>query len=247
MARVLSPVIILLFIVTLAFHMRVTTPQNWSPIAEDENRMITTTDQIYENDSRAIQIQENNNESPLLQANRKMALVCLSTNRTDDIDRLKRALISLDTNMPQDNRTTPLLVFNEGNISPEQKQLILNTTNRPVHFPEIDFDDFPKGFDPIKESSTWTKRSKWGYQQMCRFWAYRIWLHPILDDYETYMRFDTDSCFTQKLPRHLPGLPPSPSGRGYVYGANYFARDIPRVTAGLFATSQNMSRRTISQ
>jgi len=71
---------------------------------------------------------------------------------------------------------------------------------------------------------------------MCRFWSYRIWLNPILDDYETFMRFDSDSCFTSKLHTHLPGLPSS--DQGYAYAANSFKLDGEKVSAGLFATTQ---------
>ena len=62
----------------------------------------------------------------------------------------------------------PCLLFNEGNLSSDQKQQIVNTTDRPVHFPEIPFDEYPEGFDPVNEIPNWaTSRSKLAYQQIC--------------------------------------------------------------------------------
>ena len=161
------------------------------------------------------------------------AIAMLISNSEKDVRNLKEALKSLDKFMPHDNMTTPVLFFNEGNLDEEQKNSILNTTERPIHFPLVDFQQFPDGFNPETEEGNWKKRSKWGYQQMCRFWATKIWEHPILDDYSTFMRFDTDSCFTQSLDKdlYLPGLPVD---KPYAYAANRICKDNPEFTAGLF-------------
>ena len=38
-------------------------------------------------------------------------------------------------------------------------------------------------------------RAEWSYAQMIRFWTVGIWRHPAIQQYETLMRMDTDSCF----------------------------------------------------
>ena len=71
---------------------------------------------------------------------------------------------------------------------------------------------------------------------MCCFGAYRIWLHKDLyENCETYMRFDTDSCFSARITvEYLPGLPANTSSGGYyVYMANEMSRDEPFVSEGL--------------
>ncbi len=109
-------------------------------------------------------------------------------------------------------------------------------TERPLHFSIVDFHQFPDGFDPEKESPNFKRRSKWGYQQMCRFWATKIWEHSVLDDYSSFMRFDTDSCFTMSLPNY-PYLPGLPTDDHYAYAANRLARDNPTFLDGLFKLS----------
>jgi hypothetical protein len=117
----------------------------------------------------------------------------------------------------------------------EQKRIRATVYPRPVLFPIIDFDSFPSNFDPTTEVENWFKRKKWGYQQMCRFWAYGIWMHKELyDNCDTYMRFDTDSCFSKPIREdYLPGLPSSSLAGIHAYISNNLMRDIPKVTEGL--------------
>lgn len=79
------------------------------------------------------------------------------------------------------------------------------------------------------------KRGKFGYWQMCRFWIYKIWTHPILDQYASIMRMDTDSCFLGPTNSSLPHLPQcdgshDPSCR-HVYSANDLC--VARTTRGI--------------
>ena len=166
------------------------------------------------------------------------AIAILITNSKSDILNLKIALKSVDEYMPHDNMTTPVLIFNEGNLNEDQKSSIQSITERPIHFPLVDFQQFPDGFNPETEEGNWNKRSKWGYQQMCRFWTTKIWEHPVLDGYSTYMRFDTDSCFTERLNEypHLPGLP---ADKPYVYAANEFRMEDPTFIAGLIELAKD--------
>jgi len=80
--------------------------------------------------------------------------------------------------------------------------------------------------------------SKWGYQQILRFWTTKIWEHPVLDDYSTYMRFDADSCITKRL-NEYPYLPGLPADTPHVYAANRFTMDGPTYVAGLFELAKD--------
>lgn len=142
-------------------------------------------------------------------------IACLVTNRQKDIDELQVALRSLAfLNGDDPEFPAPVLVFNEGDLSDEQTQSIVQSTSRPVAFPLVDFTTFPAGFDPDAADSSNTTgvkkfrvqgRSEWGYYQMIRFWVTGIWKHPALEPYGTVMRIDSDSCF--KAPNnYLPNL-----------------------------------------
>ncbi|CAF0959578.1 unnamed protein product, partial [Adineta steineri] len=55
------------------------------------------------------------------------------------------------------------------------------------------FTSFPKGFDPYLEEPTWSKRGKWNYHHMCRFWFKLILDIPLINKYDYVMRLDSDS------------------------------------------------------
>lgn len=138
------------------------------------------------------------------------AIVILVANELEDYRKIVTAITSVDENL-RDDRRTPLLLFNEGDLPPARQAWLRNLTDRPVHFPTVDFQSFPPGFDPAVRGG-WLKRSnRWGYMQMCRFWITGIWDHPVTAAYSTYLRMDTDSCFTGPIPAGndavLPGLP----------------------------------------
>ena len=174
------------------------------------------------------------NDVEILPDNKKKgaAIAFLISNSRKDTKDFKRAMASLDEHMNHDLMSAPVLLFNEGNLDEKQMHTIRNATTRPVHFPVVDFQQFPKGFNPDTEESNWKKRSRWGYQQMCRFWATKIWEHPILNDYSTYMRFDADSCFTKGLAQYAY-LPSLPTETQHVYAANEFRTERPRFIVGL--------------
>ena len=101
-----------------------------------------------------------------------------------------------------------------------------------VDFEHIDFTLFPPFFDQKVEESNWNKRSKWGYQQMIRFWISRIWDHPaVVENCESVLRIDSDSCFLETTEEGvgLEGL-----GEGIVYRANKLRKDCGEYTEGLW-------------
>lgn len=114
----------------------------------------------------------------------------------------------------------PVLVFHEPNDLDQDKierlqkclcpnkgndvESVITTTCRPLLFHLVNFTEFPKGFDPNSETSNWTKRSKWGYQQMCRFWITTLWSHEAIENYTTVLRLDSDACYTKALDGYMP-------------------------------------------
>ena len=110
------------------------------------------------------------------------AIAFLVPNAEADIDRTLVAFQSLDEFL-QDDKKTPLLIFNEGDLSLHSQEKLRNFTNRRIHFPLVNFSDFPRGFDPNRTRDRFQKRTRWGYWQMCRFWISRIWDHSILNEY----------------------------------------------------------------
>lgn len=139
-------------------------------------------------------------------------IAMLISSHENDVQMTIEMFKSLDQYVVEQSKAAPILLFNEGDLSPLQKDVLQNATARTLFFPVVDpFDDplssFPDGFDPVNETSLFAKRSKWGYQQMCRFWITHIWKHQeILSNYTTIMRMDTDSCFVSKPTYPVPNL-----------------------------------------
>lgn len=142
----------------------------------------------------------------LLQSD-QLRLSCPTTNQTTTSRKCTAAIASLVSNSEQDVRElcralkslrllpdyadpslcrplAPVLIFHEDgeNGLSQQQQLQLHTCmdKRDVFFPKVQFDEFPAGFDPIKEEANHQRRSKWGYHQMIRFWITKIWEHPAI-------------------------------------------------------------------
>lgn len=137
-------------------------------------------------------------------------IAVLVTNLESDINDLTLALSSLVFLQGDDPKfPTPVLIFNEGDLSTEQIHRIIESTNRPIAFPIVtDFEEFPEGFvassDPIFVKMG-SQRKKWGYYHMIKFWTNEIWKHPALEPYEIVMRIDSDSCFKESN-SHLPNF-----------------------------------------
>lgn len=117
------------------------------------------------------------------------AIVTLVSNSKDDVLNLCVALSSL-RNLADAHKhgstsssPAPVLIFHDGDLSNRQRAFLSNNcTTRDLSFPVVDFQSFPQGFNATSEQSNMSKRSKWGYQQMIRFWITRIWTHEILND-----------------------------------------------------------------
>ena len=134
----------------------------------------------------------------------KVGILVLTSSSESDMANLLIGVASLKHFVGEDE-PAPLIVFHE-DLSDEQQQIIRDaaaqshaSSPRPVSFHAIEYDVFPPGFNGDVEEPNWRKRSKWGYHQMIRWWAYRVWHHPAVVDLELAMRLDTDACYTGPL------------------------------------------------
>ena len=91
--------------------------------------------------------------------------------------------------------SSDIVIFHTAYPLKAHMQSIASVTKRRVIFYNVDdaFTSFPKGFDPYENEPTWTKRGKWNYQQMCRFWFKLVLDIPLVHEYEYFMRLDDDS------------------------------------------------------
>lgn len=148
---------------------------------------------------------------PLVGSYDGKSVICfLVTNNPKDVEDLLVALRSLAFLQGDKSLLSPVLVFNEDNLSHDQIEAIRTGTNRPISFPTVDLTTFPPGFNPddfVNQAQHFdvTDRKPWGYYQMIRFFLTTIWHHPAVERYETIMRLDSDSCF--KAPNsYLPRM-----------------------------------------
>lgn len=115
----------------------------------------------------------------------------------DQVHILASKIQTVDTNL-LDNKTADIVIFHTGYPSQAHMRAVANVTRRRVVFLNVDkyFISFPNGFDPYLEEPTWTKRGKWNYHHMCRFWFKMIFEIPLLAEYQHFMRLDDDSRMT---------------------------------------------------
>lgn len=136
-------------------------------------------------------------------------IALLVSGRPRDVGEAQTALKSLEFLKGDKNpeHPSPVLIFNEGDLSKLEELSLVSSTNRPISFPRVDFTSFPEGFDPATEKGEFsvTGRSKWGYYQMIRFWTTTIWEHAAIERFDTVMRIDSDSCFKEVNP-YLPNF-----------------------------------------
>ena len=94
-----------------------------------------------------------------------------------------------------DNMSSDIIIFQTGYSLKRDLETIANTTKRQITFYNVDafFTSFPDGFDPYLEEPTWTKRGKWSYHHMCRFWFKHVTDIPLVNKYDYLMRLDSDS------------------------------------------------------
>lgn len=146
---------------------------------------------------------DNQNRRSLRASTSTSAIVILATSSQSDIIELCIGLRSLQ--VLEGDPHAPVLIFNEGDLLTQDMDYISHCVDRDVTFPVVNLNhDFPTNFNEKEEWETFRQdyhfqpvlgRSHWSYAQMIRFWTSRIWKHPAIQQYETIMRIDTDSCF----------------------------------------------------
>ena len=122
-----------------------------------------------------------------------------------DTDQVQVALRSLaflqgDTDLAH---LTPVLIFNEGNLSEEAIQAMTVSTNRPIGFPVVDILSESSVFNSTQRDQQ-DRSVSWDYNFM-RFWVSRIWKEPSIQRFDAVMRIDADSCF-KEVNDYLPNF-----------------------------------------
>lgn len=174
-------------------------------------------------------------------SNGPVIAILLATREEDlkDICVALKSLVFLGGDDPK--HPAPVLIFNEGDVSIDQKVAITSCTKRPVAYPLVNFTSFPDGFDGNVESKMFRVggRKEWGYYHMVRFWITGIWKHPALEPYETIMRIDTDSCFKEKNP-----ILPNFKYNDLVYYSQYVGlEDGKKYTIGLLEFAESFMKK----
>lgn len=118
-----------------------------------------------------------------------LCVITLTSNLTTDLSGLKHMSSSMDRYLP---KHTPLFVFNEGNLGSFKLKM-----KRDVFYPTVQF------HDPQNIPYIWSKRSKYGYLHMIKFFFADIFHHTAMKACNYYMRLDTDSCLLGPLPTSL--------------------------------------------
>lgn len=162
----------------------------------------------------------------------------LLSSSDEDMHNVQLAIRSFDKHI-QDNLTTPFLIFQEGDMSAEQQQNLRDASTREITFPFVNLSMYPTGFEGESETNNlFRKRSKFGYQQMCRFWISRIWTHEALREIncKTVMRMDADSCFWEDM--DVSDALPRLNSEEEVYRANVIRNEKGVYIEGLWDLTQ---------
>lgn len=186
-------------------RFKVSQSNDWkTPSQQRQRKKLTYNEPIYYN------VEENRRLSnfPADYPTDGPVVAILVASRQKDVDEVCTALKSLVfLGGDSEEHPAPVLIFNEGDLTVNQTEFIIDCTERPIAFPLVDFTEFPEGFDHHVESKMFRVggRKEWGYYQMIRFWISGIWDHPALEPYETIMRIDTDSCLREVVD-YLPNF-----------------------------------------
>jgi hypothetical protein len=112
----------------------------------------------------------------------------------DNYTQLASRLSSIDKHL-RDNNENDIIILHTGYPHSSDISLVLRSTKRQVLFRNVDheFASFPSGFNPYSIEPTWSKRGKWNYQHMIRFWFKLVFELPEVQQYDYIMRLDDDS------------------------------------------------------
>jgi hypothetical protein len=153
-----------------------------------------------------------------------IAILMYKIVKDEMFDRLKM----LDYCM-NDNHDTDLIIFHSDYINRNDIHEYRTATKRFIDFLNVDtvMTRIPteiENFDPYLTDSTWSARSKWGYQNMIRFWFRDIFLLDVMQNVEYYLRLDDDSSFLKVIPFNIFNLMSEKKGNQIIF-QNYFNID----------------------
>lgn len=98
---------------------------------------------------------------------------------------------------------TPVLIFNEGNLSEDAVRAMIDSTNRPIGFPIVNMlSESAKSSSDQQDQED--ESASWNYHFM-RFWVSTIWKDPSIQRFDAVMRIDADSCF-KEVNDYLPNF-----------------------------------------
>jgi len=129
----------------------------------------------------------------------------------------------------------PIIVFLSGSI-PEAKQLIQDSLSESIAnlFEFFPFnEELPNGLDKdfLRKVGVPHMNRFPGYHLMCSFWAHEVFHHPRVKDLQYYMRLDTDSIITSKIPFDIFDLF---QRNDWKYGYVFFRTDDKYLTWGMW-------------
>ncbi len=126
----------------------------------------------------------------------KAAIVYLVKNCTSDLIESLKALHRY-FNAQYDY---PILIFHEELTDDDKKHIDSLKSGSITYIQLTPFDQLPNlpHLDPQLiqkwcEGKEGGRKARLGYKQMCRFYAYELLVHPALDSFDYYWRFDDDS------------------------------------------------------
>lgn len=99
----------------------------------------------------------------------------------------------------------PVIIFHEDFTDEVIAQVRSHCQSKLTFVQLDDFQSLPQNLT-LEQAQRWSegldggrKAQHLGYRHMCRFFAYKMVMHPALDPYEYYWRFDDDSFLTERL------------------------------------------------
>ena len=165
-----------------------------------------------------------------IQSNTSSFGICFLV-RSVDFETLA-AMIKVVDSTYKDNNVADVVFFHDDDYPLSADILNLRLiTLRKINFVSIHnvFNRIPMAMDPYKDDPNWSKRKKWSYHNMIRFWFYDVMYVMKSLGYSYFLRLDDDSKFTNSVDDLFILL----KEKNAVYIANIIFADLAEVTKGL--------------
>lgn len=170
----------------------------------------------------------------------KNAIIYLVRSTSHDIDLLKKSIDLLKSNFINLDKVD-ILIFHEDSLSPALN--IISQFHKNIKFQLINFTlpEFYNSFDILERYPHPFVPGMFfsmGYRHMCRLFSGEIFKHPLIREYDNYLRLDTDS-FIHKMEFDLfDFIEKNNVYYGYIEQAVQF--DDPGVTKGLWDLARSI-------